>query len=105
MVESCSDKLLTLVLAPLVLVVGECDLLFVADYFADCKDGFLIFGTTLANAEEILFGGHADVGDGLGSLGACLSVIKIVLTYRAKSTGAPSLLGFCTGRRCDQLDK
>jgi hypothetical protein len=107
-VESSSDKFLTLVLAPLVFVIRECDLLFVADYFADCKDSFLVFCTTLANAEEILLGRHANVGDGLSSLGACLSRYMnedLVATYLAKSTGVPSPLEFCTGRRCDQLDK
>jgi len=107
-VESCSDKFLTLVLAPLVLVIRECDLLFVAYYFADCKDSFLVFCTTLANAEEILLGRHANMGDSLSSLGAFLSRymnVDLVTTYLAKSTRVPSLLKFCTGRRCDQLDK
>jgi hypothetical protein len=106
-IEGSSDKLLTLVLATLALIIGQHCSLFVAHGFADSEDSFLANSIALAHAEEISLGGHGDVGDGFGALGACLYRYEKELggTYLARSTGEPSPLVFCTVPHCGQLGK
>ena len=69
--ECCCDEFLTLVLVALGLVVRHGDSLFVARYFADCKDRLLACWTAFADAEKVLFSRHANVGYRLCSFGAC----------------------------------